>query len=76
MEKTTEVLEQVNDIFKDVLDNDQIIVKSETTADDIEEWDSLTHIVLVVSIEKYFKIRFTLPSCKKLKLNSVQLTDS
>jgi len=53
------VILQVNDIFKEVLDNDNILVKYETTAKDVEEWDSLTHIQLVVGIEKHFKIRFT-----------------
>lgn len=54
-----EIIKQVNDIFIDVLDNNDIIVKSATTSDDIEEWDSLNHIQLVVAIEKHFKIRFT-----------------
>lgn len=53
------VLTQVNDIFKDVLENDQLKIENITTADDIEEWDSLSHIQLIVAIEKYFKIRFT-----------------
>lgn len=58
MEKT-EILENVQDIFRDILDNEDIILTSETTADDIDEWDSLTHIQLVVAIEKAFKIKFT-----------------
>lgn len=53
-----EILEQVNEIFKDVLDNDAISLTAATTADDIDEWDSLTHIELIVAIEKRFKIRF------------------
>jgi acyl carrier protein len=54
-----EVLQQINDIFKDVLDNDKIVLNESTTAADVEEWDSLTHIHLVVAVEKHFKIRFT-----------------
>jgi acyl carrier protein len=54
-----ELLKQVNDIFIDVLDNEDIVLAYETTADDVEDWDSLNHIQLVVAIEKHFKIRFT-----------------
>jgi acyl carrier protein len=53
------ILEQVNEIFKDTLDNEEIVIKEETRAPDVAEWDSLTHIQLVVAIEKHFKIRFT-----------------
>lgn len=54
-----EILKQVNDIFIDVLDDENIIIEEKTQATDVDEWDSLTHIQLVVAIEKHFKIRFT-----------------
>jgi len=54
-----EILKRVNDIFINVLDNPKIVLKNESTANDVEEWDSLTHIQLVVAIEKNFKLRFT-----------------
>ena len=54
-----DILIQVNKVFIDTLDNDQVIITETTTANDVEEWDSLTHIQLVVAIEKHFKIRFT-----------------
>lgn len=53
-----EVLKQVNDVFIDILDNKDIVLNDGTTANDIEEWDSLAHVHLVVAIERYFKIRF------------------
>lgn len=54
-----EILKQLNYIFVDILDNGAIVIYESTTANDVEEWDSLTHIQIVVSIEKHFKIRFT-----------------
>lgn len=54
-----EILTEVQDIFRDILDNEDIELTDSTTADDIEEWDSLTHIQLIVAIEKHFKIKFT-----------------
>jgi acyl carrier protein len=58
MEKI-DILEKVNGVFIDVLDNEDIVLTYETTAGDVEDWDSLNHIQLVVAIEKAFKIRFT-----------------
>ncbi len=53
------VINEVTEVFKEVLDVDDIELKYETTASDVEDWDSLTHIQLVVAIEKHFNIRFT-----------------
>lgn len=57
--KNKELLQQIQEIFRDVLDNDEIKLAHDTSASDIEEWDSLSHIQLVVAIEKHFKIKFT-----------------
>ena len=54
-----DILSKVQNIFRDVLDEENISLTSQTTANDIEEWDSLTHIQLVVAIEKSFMIKFT-----------------
>lgn len=54
------VYKQLNDIFRDVFDDETINVNETTTAEDIEEWDSLEHINLIISVEKYFKIKFTM----------------
>lgn len=58
MEKA-EILKQMQNIFIDVLDNNEISLTEDTTADDIEEWDSLSHIQLVMGIENHFKIKLT-----------------
>lgn len=58
MEKN-KIMAEVQEIFRDVLDNEDIELTPETMADDIEEWDSLSHIQLIVAIEKHFKVKFT-----------------
>ncbi|MGA2152697.1 MAG: acyl carrier protein [Geobacteraceae bacterium] len=60
-------LEKLNPIFRQVFEDDEIIVKRETTADDIDAWDSLSHINLVMAIEMEFKIRFALGELQSLK---------
>jgi len=54
-----EILAECTKIFIEQLDNSSIVLKRETTAADIDEWDSLNHIQIIVGIEKRFKIRFT-----------------
>lgn len=54
-----EILTKLEWIFRDVLENEDIKLTNSTTADDIDEWDSLTHIQLVVEIEKAFDVKFT-----------------
>ena len=53
------VLAKVQTIVKDILDNEDIIVSRDTVASDIDEWDSLAHIQLVVAMETEFGVRFT-----------------
>jgi acyl carrier protein len=54
-----EILTQINVIFIEILDNEDLVIGETTNASDVDNWDSLTHIQLVVAIEKYFKFRFT-----------------
>ena len=50
---------QVQDIFRDVLDEESLTLARETTANDVDGWDSLTHIQLIVAIEKSFNVKFS-----------------
>lgn len=54
-----ELLIRINEVFIDVLDDEQLQIVESTAAEDIDEWDSLNHIHLVVAIEKSLKLRFT-----------------
>ena len=62
-----EVFQKLNSVFQDVFDDDTIIVRDETTAADIEDWDSLEHINLMVAIEKDFGMRFNMAEVTGLK---------
>jgi acyl carrier protein len=55
-----EILVQVNEIFKKVFENEQIQINMNTTASDVEEWDSLNHTAMIVEVEKHFKLKFKL----------------
>jgi acyl carrier protein len=51
--------EKLQEIFRDLFDDDNIVLRDDTSAKDIAGWDSLTNIKLIVRIEKAFKIRFS-----------------
>ena len=53
------ILKKVNEIFVDILDDEDIAINAETTANDVDDWDSLTHIQLIVAVEKAFEVKFT-----------------
>lgn len=55
-----DIHERLQDIFRDVFDDDGLTINDSTTSSDIEDWDSLAHIQLITAIEKEFGIKFTL----------------
>ena len=65
--KKEEVYERLNNVFRDIFDDDSIVVKPETTSNDIEDWDSLEHINLVVAIEQEFGIKFNMNEVTSMK---------
>lgn len=65
--KREEVFEALNLVFQDEFDDDSIRLSDATTADDIEDWDSLEHINLVVAVEKRFGIKFTMGEVTGMK---------
>lgn len=62
-----EIFTGVQDIFRDIFDEDDLIISNTTNADEIEEWDSLNHINLVCAIELEFQIKFALGELVTLK---------
>lgn len=63
----TALYEQLTKVFQDVFDDEDLVVTPELTADDVEEWDSLSHIRLVLSVERAFKVKFSAAEVEKLK---------
>jgi acyl carrier protein len=57
----------LNEIFRQVLDDDSIDLKPSMTAEDVEGWDSMNHIFIVVEIEKRFGIKFQAAEMEELK---------
>lgn len=62
-----EVMSGVQAIFRDVFDDESIVIEDATTADDIEDWDSLEHINLITSIEQHFIIKFAMSEVVRFK---------
>jgi len=57
----------LHEIFADVMDKPGIELSRETSAKDIEEWDSITHVLLIVEVEKSFDVKFTASEIHKLQ---------
>lgn len=62
-----DVFDRLNEIFRDFFDDETIMLTEETTADDIDEWDSLEHVNLIVAIEDSFDMKFTMGEVTTMK---------
>ena len=62
-----EIYTQLNEVFRDVFDDETITVCDETTAADVDGWDSLMHISLIDAVEEEFDIRFDMKTVVKMK---------
>ena len=61
------IYEELDEVFQDVFDDESIHVTADTTAKDIEDWDSLEHINLVVAIENHFGMKFNMNEVTTMK---------
>ena len=62
-----EIYERLNEVFQDVFDDDSLTVTPNTTASDIEDWDSLSHITLVAAVEDEFRMKFSMKDVVEMK---------
>lgn len=63
----SEVREEVEQVFRDVFGEDELAIRDEMTANDIEGWDSTAHVNLIIALESRFKIRFAVAEISRLK---------
>ena len=61
-----EIFEKLNEIFRDVFDDEALTVTETTTAGDVDGWDSLTHITLLATVEDEFDIKFSMKAVQHL----------
>ena len=58
---------KLEEVFREVFDDEEIVITPEMTADDIDDWDSLTHVQLIVAVEEAFGCKFSTVEVMKLK---------
>lgn len=63
----TRIYDRLNAVFRDVFDDNNIVVDDSTTSNDIEDWDSLEHINLIVAVEQEFQIKFNMNEVISMK---------
>jgi acyl carrier protein len=61
------LLEEVTAVFRDVFGDEEIVLTESTTANDLDGWDSLMHLNLIIALEKHFGIRFSTADISNLK---------
>ena len=65
--KKLEIENNLTKIFRELFSNTSIIISDDLTANDVDGWDSLTHMLLIVEIESFFSIKFKLKDLNKMK---------
>lgn len=61
------IIDELTPVFREVFDDDSIVLTNQTTADDIDAWDSLSHMNLIMAVELKFKVKFALGELQALK---------
>lgn len=63
-----EIIEKLASVFHEVFNDSSIVLRDEMTAKDVENWDSLTHMIMIKKVEEVFGIKFKLKELNKLKM--------
>lgn len=63
-----EIIEKLTDIFHEAFGDKNIVLRDDMTAADVENWDSLTHMLMITKVEEEFGIKFKLKELNKLKM--------
>ena len=64
---TAEIMPRLTAVFRDVFDDDSIVITPNTTADDIDDWDSIEHITLIGAVEDEFGVKFRMGEVSGMK---------
>ena len=64
--KTEDIMEKIQDVFREVLDDETLEIREETVPGDIDDWDSLSHVILIVALEEKFAVKFKITELQKL----------
>jgi len=65
--ENTEIVSKLTNIFRKVFSNDLLVLTNELTANDVAQWDSLSHMLLITEIESSFSIKFKLKDLNKMR---------
>lgn len=63
----TEIVERLTGIFRNVFTDNGLVITDEMTSNDVEKWDSLTHMLMITEVETAFGIKFKLKDLNKMK---------
>ena len=63
----SDILDELQPIFQDIFEDDELSITAESNADTVEDWDSLAHIILIFAIEQEFEIKFALGELEAMK---------
>lgn len=62
-----EIMNKMQEIFRDVFDDESLVITEATNAEDIDEWDSLTHITILQSVQDEFGVEFSITEIDNMK---------